>query len=119
MKEIRIRKDVYGMELLAMAFQGVDLAPSDKVKIVVKPLKLEDGAIYRIERVSSKARLELRVHIWDGSTRKCGIEVAPNATLTEIVDQARLKIADEPLEEPQYYGIFHENNEATQPWIQK
>jgi hypothetical protein len=110
---------VLGLELLAKTFMGLDLAADDRVKIVVKPRRMEDGAIFKVERSSAKARLELTFHIWDGSARKCGVEVSPTATQKEIVDQARLKIDDEPLEEEQVYEILHNGTPAYQPWIQR
>jgi hypothetical protein len=118
-RHLQVRKDVYGLELLAQAFMGIDLADDDRVKIVVKPLKMEDGAVFKVERTSLKAHLELTFHIWDGSTRRCGVEVSPTATLKELLDQARLKIEDEPLEEEQVYAILHKGTPASQPWIQK
>jgi hypothetical protein len=118
-KEVRVRKDVFGLELLAIAFQGIILYDQEKVRIVVKPLKLENGAIYRIERVSLKAHLALTVHFWDGTTRRCGVEVFRSATLKEIIDQTRLKLLDEPLEEDQVYEILHNSMQACQPWLQK
>jgi hypothetical protein len=38
-RQLRVRKDVYGLELMAQAFMGIDLADDDRVKMVVKPLK--------------------------------------------------------------------------------
>jgi hypothetical protein len=118
-KEIEVRKEVFGLELLHLAFQGVDLSDSEKVRVVIKPLRLEDGAVYKIERVFQTARIALTVHIWDGSSRRCGIEVAPTATIAEIVGKAQYRIDDEPLEEARYYNILHKNQPAAPPWIQK
>jgi hypothetical protein len=118
-RQLRVRKDVYGLELLAQTFTGIDLADDDRVKIVVKPLRMEDGAVFKVERSSLKARLALTFHIWDGGIKRCGVEVSPTATLKEIVDQARLKIEDEPLEEEQVYAILHNGAPASQPWIHK
>jgi hypothetical protein len=69
---------------------------------------MEDGAIFRIERVSLQTHLALTIHFWDGTTRMCGVEVFRSATLKEIVDQARTKIDDEPLEDDRVYEIFFE-----------
>jgi hypothetical protein len=89
------------------------------VKIVVKPLKMENGANFKVEKVSVKAHLSLTIQIWDGTQRRCGIVVSPTATLKEIRDQAQLEIADENLEEEQVYAILHNGTPASQPWIQK
>jgi hypothetical protein len=97
-KEVRVRKDVGGMELLAIAFQGLLIYAQEQVRLVSKPLKMEDGALFRFERVSRQTQLALMIHFWDGTTRMCGVEVFRSATLKEIVDQARTKIVDEPLE---------------------
>jgi hypothetical protein len=59
------------------------------------------------------------IHFWDGTTRMCGVEVFRSASLEEIVDQARSKINDEPLENAQVYEIHFEGVVARAPWIQK
>jgi hypothetical protein len=118
-RQIRVRKDVFAIELLAQAFMGIDLADDDRVKFVIKPTKMDNGAVFKVERTSLKARLALTIQTWDGSFRHCGIEVAPTATLKEIVDQAQLKIDDERLEEEQIYAITHNGTPASQPWIHK
>jgi hypothetical protein len=51
-RDIRVRKDVYGLELLALAFQGVDLAADDRVKIVVKPSTMAPRHMHRGTRRS-------------------------------------------------------------------
>jgi hypothetical protein len=107
------------MELLAQTFMGIDLADDDRVKIVVKPLKMENGANFKVERVSVKAHLALTIQIWDGSLRHCGIEVAPTATMAEILGKAQEKINDEPLEEARHYNVYFRNQLASPPWIQK
>jgi hypothetical protein len=78
-----------------------------------------DGAVFTVERVFLTARLALTIQIWDGSSRRCGVEVAPTATVAEIVEKAQRMIDDEPSEEPQYYAVFHKNQAASPPWIQK
>jgi hypothetical protein len=118
-RQLRVRKDVFGIELLAQTFNGIELADDDRVKIVVKPLRMENGAVFKVERTSLKARLALTIQIWDGSSRKCGVEVSPTATLREIVDQAQFKIDDEHLEEDHNYTILHNGTPASQPWIHK
>jgi hypothetical protein len=107
------------MELLAQAFNGIDLAEDERVKIVVKPMKMVDGATFKVERIFLKSRLSLTIQIWDGSSRRCGIEVSPTATLKEIVEQAQYKIDNEPLEEYRIYAILHNGAPASQPWIHK
>jgi hypothetical protein len=76
-RKLRVRKDVTAIEILAQTFMGVDLADDDRVKIVVKPLKMENGANFKVEKFSLKTRLALTVQIWDGTQRRCGIEVIP------------------------------------------
>jgi hypothetical protein len=116
---IEVRKDVYTYEVLCLAFQGIDLAESEKVRIVLKPPRMENGARYTVERVFLTAGLALTIQILDGSSRRCGVEVAPTATVAEIVEKAQRMIDDEPLEEARYYSVFHRNQPAVQPWIQK
>jgi hypothetical protein len=118
-RKIRIRKDSTSTEILAQAFLGIDITDEERVKIVAKPLKMEHGATFVVERCSIKAHLSLAIEIWDGSSRRCGVEVSPAATLEEIVDQAQLKIDDENLEEAHRYVISHNGTPAAQPWIHK
>jgi hypothetical protein len=117
--EFRVRRDIGDLELLAIAFQGLSIQGQEMVRVVSKPPKMEDGALFRIERVSQQTQLTLLIHFWDGTTRACGLEVFRSATLKEIVDEARTKIDDEPLEEDRVYGMFFEGTEAKPPWIQK
>jgi hypothetical protein len=91
----------------------------DRVRMVVKPLKMENGANFKVEKISAKAHLALTIQILDGTQRRCRIEVSPTATLKEIRDQAQLEITNENLEEEQVYAILHNGTPASQPWIQK
>jgi hypothetical protein len=118
-QHLQVRRDVFMRELLAQAFNGIDLSENERVKIVLKPLKMEDGTVLKIERICLNSRIALTVQIWDGSSRRCGIEVSPTATVAEIVRKAQYMIDDEPLEKCQYYTIYHRNQPAAQPWIQK
>jgi hypothetical protein len=77
---------------------------------------MQDGALFRVEKVSIIARLALEAKIWDGSTRMCGIEASPAATVTEIVGEAQKRLNDEPLEDPKRYGMFYRNQQSMGPW---
>jgi hypothetical protein len=79
---------------------------------------MEDGAVFKIERVSLTARLALTVHIWDDSLRRCGVEVSPTASVTEIVREAQKMIDDEPLEDERCYMVCYKNQPILAPWIQ-
>jgi hypothetical protein len=118
-RKIRVRQDSTSTEILAQAFLGVDITDEERAKIVAKPMKMENGATFVVERCSIKAHLALTIEIWDGSSRRCGVEVCPTAMLKEIVDQAQLKIEDERLEEDHRYVILHNNTPAARPWIHK
>jgi hypothetical protein len=118
-RKIRIRRDSIISEILAQAFMGIDIKDDERLKIVAKPLKMDNGATYVVERCSANVLLALAVTIWNDTTRRCGIEVSSRATLKEIVDQAQLKIDDEKLEEAHRYVILHNGTPATQPWIHK
>jgi hypothetical protein len=65
-KEVRIRKDTFFMEILAEIFRDVDFEDDERVVLVNKPLKLEDGAIYRLEKIQLRSRIALEVPMWDG-----------------------------------------------------
>jgi hypothetical protein len=96
-KDLQVRRDVTMVEILAMTFQGAKFEADERVKVSTKPMRMQDGALFRVEKVSLIARLAPDVKIWDGSTRKCGIEVSPNATVAEIVEEAQKRLNDEPL----------------------
>jgi hypothetical protein len=106
-RNIRVRKDVFGLELLALAFEGIDLSPDDRVRIVVKPRKLEDGDTYTIERVVSVSRLALIVHTWNGGIRRCGIEISPMASKEEFIRETGRRLPDMKMEKPDVYTILH------------
>jgi hypothetical protein len=78
-------------------------------------MKMQDGAWFRVEKVSLTARLALDVKIWDGSTGKCGVEVSPNATVAELVGEVQKRSDDELLEDPKRYGLFYRNQQAMGP----
>jgi hypothetical protein len=80
-KGVILRKDFIPTKLFAALFQDTTSEPHERVKIVLKPLKLENGAKYKIERFSLTSHLALTIHIWDGSERRCEVEVSPNATV--------------------------------------
>jgi ribonuclease HI len=118
-REMTIRKDAYQFEILSLDFEGIDLSEDERVKIVLKPLKMQDGAVFKVERVSALAKLALTVNIWDGSQRRCGVEVSLRASIGEIVREAQKKLDDVVLEEERWYGIYHKNQLVMGPWIQK
>jgi hypothetical protein len=80
-REVRVRKDIGDMELFAIAFQGLLIYQQEQVRLITKPMKMEDGAIFRFERVSRQVQLSLMIHFWDGTTRMCGVEVFRSATM--------------------------------------
>jgi hypothetical protein len=57
--------------------------------------------------------------MWDGRTRRCGIEISPGATIAEIVQEAQLKIDDEPLEDARAYAMAVRGIFASAPWTMK
>jgi hypothetical protein len=119
LRKIRIRQDANMSEILAQAFSGIDISDEERLKIVAKPLKMEHAATFVVERCTPNVKLALAITIWNGSTRRCGIEISPRASQKEIVDAAQVKIDDEKLEEAHRYVILHNGTPATQPWIHK
>jgi acyl carrier protein phosphodiesterase len=89
----------------------------ERIKLQTKPPKMQDGAVFRFERVRTVARLALGSLTWDKRTLRCRIEVSPNATLTEIVREAQKRI-DEPLEDSNLYSLYHNGYLAMPPWNQ-
>jgi hypothetical protein len=118
-KEIRVRKDANFIEILAETFRDVDLEEDDRITLVLKPPKFEDGAIFKLEKTSLRARIALEIPIWNGTTRRCGIEISPGATIAEIVHEAQMKIDNEPLEDAIVYGMAIGGRDVSGPWTQK
>jgi hypothetical protein len=54
-KDFQVRKDVNIFEIFAMTFQGVRFARDERVRVLTKPLKMVDGASFRVEKFSLKA----------------------------------------------------------------
>jgi hypothetical protein len=119
LRKIWIRQDANISEILAQAFSGIDITDEERLKIVAKPMTMENGATYVVERCLPNVRLALSVTIWNSSIRRCGIEISPRATQKEIVEAAQLKIDDEKLEDSSKYVILHNGTPAAQPWIHK
>jgi hypothetical protein len=114
-KEIVIRKDANIFEILALAFEGMDIPIWGKMKIATKLSLLTNGAIYRVEEVSGKVRMALSIPFWDGRIRRCGIIIAPNATINEIVKEAEKEV-EEPLEDEKCHEIKFGGHQAFRPW---
>jgi hypothetical protein len=114
-KSIIVRKDFYPTEMFATLFAYETFLEYERVKIIYKPLKLEDGAVYKIERIALVAKMAVVVHTWDGSTRRCGIEVPPTATKEEIVREAQRKLDDTKMEAPDMYTILFKGNPTAPP----
>jgi hypothetical protein len=68
---------------------GEDFPSDGKLKLVVKPLKLKNGAVYRFERVKAIAKMSLDYVTWDNRLLRFGVEVSPKATIGEIVAEAQ------------------------------
>jgi hypothetical protein len=114
-REVQIRKDANIFEILVTAFADEELQAEDRIKVVVKPLKMQDGAVFRCERVKTIARLNLVILLWDRSMARCGIVVSPNAIISEIWREAQ-KHVEEALEDPKCYGMYHSGYQAMSPW---
>jgi hypothetical protein len=118
-KSIILRKDFYQKELLSVALASETFEDFERVKIIRKPAKLEDGAVYKLERFALVAKVSLVVHTWDGGIRRCGIETSPTATKEEIVREAQKKLDDTKLESPDMYTILFNGNPTAAPWREK
>jgi hypothetical protein len=47
----RVRKDANIFEILRRAFFTEDFPPHDQIKLLIKPLKMKEGAIFKFERI--------------------------------------------------------------------
>jgi hypothetical protein len=63
-KEIYVRKDANFIEILAETFRDVDLEEDDRITLVLKPPRFEDGAVFLIEKTSLRSRIALEIPIW-------------------------------------------------------
>jgi hypothetical protein len=85
--EVRVRKDHPTIEeILGGAF-------------------MQDGAVFKFERVRSIIKLSLDYTTWDNRLLRCGVEVSPNAMIEEIVTEAQ-KRAEERQEEAKLHSMF-------------
>jgi hypothetical protein len=85
-REARVRSDALITEILNIAFKDEEFPKTDKLKLLKKPLKMEDGAVFVWERVQQIAHLELEYQTWDDRLLRFGIEVSSQATLTPLTN---------------------------------
>jgi hypothetical protein len=104
-------------EVLGGAFTGEIIPTGDEFKLIVKPLKMQDGAIFRLERIKAVNKISLNYYTWDDRLLRFGIEIAPKATLGDIVAEAQKK-AEEMLEEASHYRLTVKGVIAVPPWTQ-
>jgi hypothetical protein len=87
----------------------------DKFKLVVKPLTLKDGMVYRFERIKAVTKMSLDYITWDNRLLSFGIEISPNASITEIIAEAQ-KGAEERLEDAHRYIHYEKGRPSVPPW---
>jgi hypothetical protein len=97
------------------AFKHEDFPKTDTLKLLKKPLKMEDGAVFLFERVQQSTRLSLEFVTWDNRLLRFGVQVSPRATLTEIFEAAQSR-ADEQLGNAFHYAVFSGDKIAAPPW---
>jgi hypothetical protein len=76
-REARVRKDANIFEILGGAFAGEDLSDNGKLKLLTKPFKMTDGAVFKFERTRSVVKMSLYYHTWDDHLLRFGVEVSP------------------------------------------
>jgi hypothetical protein len=117
LRDVRVRKDANIFEILGGAFAGEEFPDDEKLKLLTKPFKMEEDAVFKFERINTVARLALKYHTPDNRMLRFGVEVSPRATITEIVAEAQTR-ADEMLEDAKFYSLFVNGTLAIPPWNQ-
>jgi hypothetical protein len=74
-REARIQTRATITEILAVAFANEDFPSTDSLKLLKKPLKMEDGAVFYFGRIQTVARLSLTYITWDNRELRFGVEV--------------------------------------------
>jgi hypothetical protein len=114
----RVRKDEANMfQILGHAFTGEEFPVEDKLKLLTKPFKMEDGAVFKLERVETIVKLSLDYTTWDNRLLRFGVEVSAMAMISEIVAAAQRK-AEEQLEEAKFYTLYQKGRPSVSPWTQ-
>jgi hypothetical protein len=113
-REARIRSDALITETLGIAFKDEEFPKTDKLKLLKKPLEMEDGAVFVWERSQQVVHLALEYQTWDDRLLRFGIDTSPRATMTEIFAAAQSK-SEEPLEKASYYLAYSEGKVASLP----
>jgi hypothetical protein len=117
-REVTIRKDdgiIY--EILGGAFEMEEFPNEDKLKLLTKPFRMEDGQAFKFERARSIVMLSLNFTTWDHRLLRFGVEVPPKATIEAIVTEAQKK-AEESREDVKFYSMFRNGQPASSPWTQ-
>jgi hypothetical protein len=114
-RETHVRKDASIEAVLGGAFMGEAIPPGHRLKLVVKPLKMTDGAVFRLEGIKAVNNVSPDYYTrYDGLLR-FGIEITPKATLTDIVTEVPKK-AEEMLEGVSHYVLTTKGTLAVHPW---
>jgi hypothetical protein len=100
------RNDAIICEILGGAFESEEFSDSDELKPLTIPLKMENDAVFKFERIRRIVKLSLEYTTWDQRILRFGVEVPPMATVVEIV--AKVQKRAEPLKEARYYAM-HQN----------
>jgi hypothetical protein len=115
---VRVRKDDGNiLEILWGAFEMEDFPETDKLKVLTKPFRMEEGDEFKFERIREKVKLNLDYTTWDQRALRFGVEVSPRTSIPDIVAEVQ-KRAKEPLEEARYYVMAQNSKIAAPPWLQ-
>jgi hypothetical protein len=113
-----VRKDDAKIfEILGGAFEMEEFSADDKLRFLTKPLKMENGVVFKFETVKSVVRLSLDYITLDNRLLRFGVEVSPRATVREIV-AATQDGAEEQLEDSRFYTLFQKGKIAGPPCTQ-
>jgi hypothetical protein len=73
---IQVRKDSSIEEILGTSLLGEAVLEEASFRLLLKPEKMKDGAIFRYERILGRVRLNLEYHTWDNRVLKFGVKVS-------------------------------------------
>jgi hypothetical protein len=102
-------------EIRGGAFETEEFSADDKLRLLTKPFKTENGLVFKSERAKAVVGLSLDYITWDTRLLRLGVEVSPRATVKEMVTAAQ-KRAEEQLEDSKFYTLFQKGKIAGQPW---
>jgi hypothetical protein len=92
-RPVTVRKDDANIyEILGGAFEMEEFPAEDKLQLITNPFKMEDGAVFKFERVKTIAKMSLDYITWDNRLLRFGVDVSQRQQSRKSLQKHRRKL---------------------------